>query len=142
MQSKTCCGCGVVKNLDEFYRRPGSNDGYRSKCIPCHIEISNLSKARKSKQAKKQDWINQNYGISNAEYNKLLLLQFGRCAICSTSQLDLETPLVVDHNHNTGNIRSLLCRDCNLGLGNFKDTVELLINAIKYLNQHNKTQVN
>jgi recombination endonuclease VII len=58
-------------------------------------------------------------------------LQGGRCAICAT---DLATGrMAIDHCHRTGYIRGLLCRDCNLGLGLFKDNVGHLKRAAKYL---------
>lgn len=50
------------------------------------------------------------------------------CAICKQ-----ETKLVVDHDHASGKIRGMLCRYCNLGLGHFKDSSELLRAAAKYL---------
>lgn len=53
-----------------------------------------------------------NYGLSNADYVALLEQQEYRCAICKE-----ETKLVVDHNHETGAVRGLLCNICNLGLG-------------------------
>ena len=55
----------------------------------------------------------------------------------ATKQLINEkNALTVDHNHVTGQIRGLLCTNCNLGIGNFKDKTELLKNAIKYLEKY------
>jgi hypothetical protein len=56
-----------------------------------------------------------------------------KCAICLTSDTDLDKLLSVDHCHTTGKIRGLLCNNCNLALGNFKDNLNSLENAIKYL---------
>lgn len=44
--------------------------------------------------------------------------------------------LCVDHNHNTGNVRSLLCMSCNTGIGKFKDNIELIEAALNYLKSH------
>jgi hypothetical protein len=56
-----------------------------------------------------------------------------KCAICEVHENDLKKPLAVDHNHITGNIRGLLCINCNTGIGKFKDSTELLNKTIKYL---------
>jgi len=68
------------------------------------------------------------YGLTAEQYNDLLVAQGGRCAICKS-----DTLLQVDHDHTTDVVRGLLCRECNMGLGKFKDCVELLTRAINYL---------
>ena len=78
-----------------------------------------------------------NYNLTLNEYNNLVELQNGTCAICGkvetmANQFGL-CPLSVDHNHSTGKVRGLLCSRCNLILGNAKDDIEVLENAIKYL---------
>ena len=77
------------------------------------------------------------YGISIEEYNKLFGLQKGCCAICGKSQNDFDYFLNIDHDHITGRVRGLLCRDCNQALGHLHDNVELLNKAIEYLNKNN-----
>ena len=70
------------------------------------------------------------YGITLEEYEHLIEAQHGRCAICG------ETPtrtLRVDHDHVTGAVRGLLCHACNVGIGFFKDDLEKLRAAIRYL---------
>lgn len=62
--------------------------------------------------------------------------QKGRCAIChKVVQVDVKKKemLVLDHNHKTGAIRSLLCQSCNRGLGCFNDNLMILLNAVQYL---------
>lgn len=65
--------------------------------------------------------------------------QNGVCAICqkSTDIIDIRTGLprrlAIDHNHKTGEIRGLLCHDCNIAIGHFKDNAELLRCAARYL---------
>lgn len=73
------------------------------------------------------------YGITEAEYDKLLSDQEGCCAICHRHASALGEPLAVDHDHRNGRVRGLLCTDCNLGLGKFRDRVDLLEEAITYL---------
>jgi hypothetical protein len=68
------------------------------------------------------------YGITNAEWDVLFASQGGLCAICRT-----KPPVDVDHHHGTGEIRGLLCRGCNVGLGQLGDSIEGLQRAIEYL---------
>lgn len=72
------------------------------------------------------------YGMTVDEYRNKLIAQENRCFICGE-----ESKLVVDHNHVTGIIRRLLCTNCNLGLGHFKDNPELLKNAANYCEGYN-----
>lgn len=81
------------------------------------------------------------YGLTKEEYQSKLEKQNYCCAICGkdvTENIKGKThvALTVDHNHNTGQIRDLLCHTCNTGLGYFKDDSNLLIRASKYLNKH------
>lgn len=73
-------------------------------------------------------YLKAKYGITPEHYDSLLAKQRGRCAICSA-----EATLVVDHDHSNGAIRGLLCHDCNLGLGRFKDDPAVLSHALRYL---------
>ena len=73
------------------------------------------------------------YGLTEEQYADLLVKQNNRCAICST-------PIVtgrhchVDHDHTTGKVRGVLCNHCNLMLGHAKDSTEVLLKAVEYLN--------
>lgn len=71
------------------------------------------------------------YGINLEQYNIMYDEQEGKCFTCKTHHKDL----VVDHNHNTGKVRKLLCNKCNLALGYVKDNVEILQSMIVYLEQ-------
>lgn len=78
------------------------------------------------------------YGLTHEDYLQLLEAQRGVCSIRLSPETLLTRwktprPLVVDHCHTTGKVRGLLCVSCNLGIGNFKDSTELLQNAINYL---------
>ena len=69
------------------------------------------------------------YGMSMAAFSALLRGQENRCAICRA----LDGDWVVDHDHTSGAVRGVLCRQCNIALGGFKDSVAALTQAIKYL---------
>lgn len=74
------------------------------------------------------------YGITIEDYGAMFVAQAGRCAICRDPQG--ERPLVVDHDHATGAVRSLLCSNCNAGIGLLKERSEVLTSAIGYLERH------
>jgi len=78
------------------------------------------------------------YGIGSAEYAALLERQDGVCAICGRAGggTSHRTDLCVDHCHETGLVRGLLCFPCNLGLGKLGDTLEAINKAQAYLQDH------
>lgn len=63
----------------------------------------------------------------------LMDLQGHRCAICGINELGDTRQFAVDHDHSTGLVRGLLCANCNLGLGHFKDSTDILRAALSYL---------
>jgi hypothetical protein len=71
------------------------------------------------------------YGITVAEYETMLAEQCGVCWICGG--MPRARRLAVDHEHESQAVRGLLCHECNIGLGNFSDSEELLTRAIEYL---------
>lgn len=72
-------------------------------------------------------------GLTEAEYYFILSEQGGVCGICRGHE---QRRLAVDHDHETGAIRGLLCTRCNMGLGYFLDAANVLENAISYLERH------
>ena len=79
------------------------------------------------------------YGITPEQYANLLVCQNGRCAICGNEETAKHNrsrkvqKLAVDHCHETGKIRGLLCQDCNRGISKFHDDPSRLKKAISYL---------
>ena len=76
------------------------------------------------------------HGITLEEYNELFIKQEGRCAICGKHQSELKTSLHVDHNHETDEIRGLLCMQCNIILGWYEileNDLELVEKVLKYI---------
>lgn len=72
-------------------------------------------------------------GINSDKYNKILVKQGGKCAICRQTPIK---KLFIDHCHKSKKVRGLLCHHCNTGLGMFKDSIRTIINANKYLTKH------
>jgi hypothetical protein len=78
------------------------------------------------------------YGMTRADYEEMLSKQDNCCAICRTSvENERNRRFHIDHNHETGENRGLLCSRCNVGIGMFAEEEERLLAAIKYLRQHN-----
>ena len=76
-----------------------------------------------------RNWhLKRRYGISEAEFDAIKAKQGGLCAVCQEAQADH-----VDHDHVTGKVRGILCFNCNGGLGQFKDRIDRLEQAIDYL---------
>ncbi len=73
-------------------------------------------------------------GIGIDEYDNMLTGQDGKCAICKSSDPKRgRKHFCVDHDHSTGDIRGLLCCDCNTGIGLLKDNPLILLQAFEYL---------
>lgn len=100
--------------------------------------LQNKATRAKNHRKHKQNKRERTYGLSKDAFAELLAIQNGKCAICFTDNNGI-TPkghareFFVDHDHNTGEVRGLLCSLCNLGIGNLRDNAEHLRNAIKYL---------
>lgn len=74
------------------------------------------------------------YGLSVADWDAMLARQDGRCAICRTDRPGGRgEQWHIDHCHETGDVRGLLCHNCNVGLGNFGDDPGRLLAAMAYL---------
>lgn len=80
-------------------------------------------------------WQLRRYGITVEQFNAMLVIQKGRCAICG--KFNGSKRLCVDHNHETGKVRGLLCDPCNKVLGFAHDDCSVLTNARKYLIRSN-----
>lgn len=76
------------------------------------------------------------YGITPIQYDEMHNRQKGRCVICGSTP-KARARLDVDHNHQTGKVRGLLCMNCNAGLGHFRDSENLLRFALHYLEFRN-----
>lgn len=75
------------------------------------------------------------YGITKEQYNTLLLTQDGKCAVCGNENIvnGKHKMLCVDHNHETGKVRGLLCDNCNRALGQVHDQPDILLKLASYL---------
>lgn len=85
----------------------------------------------------KDNELKNNYGLSYKDWLAMWNVQNGKCAICG-ELFDNFSDACIDHEHETGKIRGLLCKKCNLGLGLFRDNLDIVKNVIDYLNNKKK----
>lgn len=82
------------------------------------------------------------FGITPERYSELLKSQNGTCAICkqpeTATRLGKVKALAVDHCHQSGAIRGLLCADCNTGIGKLRENTSIFLSAIQYLEYHSR----
>lgn len=139
---KQCVKCKEVKSLDLFSNHVRHKDGKRFRCKSCESLDSKENRKRKlnenylgTRLQERKHNLKRMFGISLEDYDLKLEEQKSVCAICG-GLCKSGKRLAVDHDHKTGNIRDLLCGNCNGGLGKFQDNPELLIKAADYLRKH------
>lgn len=136
---KICSKCKVEKEEELFYRELRGKDNLRAECKSCTSEDSKIRHAKRTKEQKeafnlsvRSSYLKRVFGITLQQYDKLLLLQEGRCYICQNKPRTKK--LAVDHDHKTKEVRGLLCMKCNRDvLGSAHDKVEILQRAVEYL---------
>lgn len=116
---KRCPGCLKVKPHSEWHRNARTCDGFASRCKSCR------------KTEGREGHLKRAFGLTVAGLDALVEAQGGGCAICREGQ-----PKHVDHDHQTGAVRGVLCGRCNMGLGQFGDDPRRLLAAASYLERH------
>lgn len=154
MRVKLCYTCKKIKPIDEFNKNKKAKDGLQYNCKLCRIVLRSSPEkkqetAKRSKrhyESHKDRYKNRNlkklYGLTLEEYNKKLEEQDYCCSICYTI-LDGKIPNTIpciDHCHKTKKVRSLLCGNCNKLLGYAKENINILQEAIKYINKWTKKE--
>jgi len=126
---KVCGVCKVIKPLDEYFIRKRTHAG---KSFETQEHFCRKCKAKLAQEYNRKT----KYGLTAEAFTQLMTKQKSRCAVCaekfpkSSRSID---KLCIDHCHTSGEVRGLLCDGCNKGLGHFKDNIQSLANAIKYL---------
>lgn len=136
----TCYGCQLPLPEERF--APSVWATGRGRCKLCQKKVSAASYAanREERIARMTEYrMEKAFGLSMADYERMLADQDGRCAICGATegwyhvQAGRGRKLSVDHCHERGQVRGLLCDSCNMGIGRFKHDPDLLQKAIAYL---------
>lgn len=121
------------RSLKYHYDHPEQIKKNFQKWMSSHREERKLYQRKNWLSHRKDSYLKRKYGISNLAYLKLLNEQNCQCAICGIPQIELKESLHVDHDHDTGIVRGLLCRRCNAMLGMADDSIERFQKAIEYL---------
>lgn len=142
--SKTCPDCLEHKPLSEYGNCKRGPDGLQWKCKPCLRLYINTRNARRREaglhrydpESRRRWMYKSKYGITVDQYEQMLAAQDGACAICRQQQTDpRKKRLAVDHCHETGTVRGLLCEKCNRGIGLLGDNLASLRAATIYLEE-------
>lgn len=149
---KYCRECGIYLRIEEFKKLTSPSalkknpDGYYWCCNSCYKnktwifspnnEPANRKIRRKEKRLRRIISVETIYGLTEERYFEKIKEQGNLCAICGKK--DEGRVLCVDHDHKTGQVRGLLCNNCNVGLGNLKDDIQILQSAIGYLHKYSK----
>lgn len=139
---RKCRKCGETLPIDRYSFRKDTGK-YRTECKACrsayNLKLYHTNDKQKENH-RKASWkhqIKKNYGLTPDAYYEMLESQEGCCKICNTHIDNINKHvLYVDHCHNTGKVRGLLCQQCNSGLGMFRDRQDLLDKAKEYLNDN------
>lgn len=128
---KICNVCHCLRPVSKFMKNQQNQHGIirRPSCVKCRTDID--KRAPKSSQAKQME---KKRPVTGAPF---------KCPICQKrSIVGITAKIVADHDHHTGNIRDFICDSCNTGLGRFKNGENYLQNAIDYLQERDKLNVN
>ncbi len=157
MEEKRCSKCKTSKLTSEFYPKRSADGTSKpdSWCKSCkkiqndlsvqrniavvreRLRIYHIKNREKHLAACKRNAIRRKYGISFGEYDALIKSQQGLCKICN-EPLTSRWLTHIDHCHDTQSVRGILCKNCNNGLGMFRENTAALRRAAEYLEDHKK----
>lgn len=138
----------TIAAVDESKPIGPENFGWLAKVAPGHDHSTKEGRAAYARDWRKVNpgrWrhthLKTNYGVDDTEYHRLVELQNGKCAICHREETKVQNGAVrslsIDHDHETGKVRGLLCGNCNNGIGYFgNDRPDLLRSAATYLDRY------
>lgn len=143
---KRCTVCKEEKEYSCYHKSKQTKDGYGYRCIDCDkLARQDYRDANEERfrQVSRKKQLKHKYGLSQEDYQSMLEDQSFGCAICetknpngATSNSDFMKHFAVDHCHDSGRVRGLLCSACNRALGFLQDSPKILSRALDYLLTH------
>ena len=131
---RRCYRCKKTKSIEEFYGDKTKTGGRNYECKEC--TKARIKETHDPDRARDRHY-RRNYGITLADFNRMVLAQGNKCACCGTDKPGgRHNVWNVDHDHVTGAVRELLCKDCNIVLGLVEDSPEHLQRLIAYVAKH------
>lgn len=136
---KQCTKCNELRPLSDYRKDKQKKDGLHSHCKPCCK--ANAKRWWKTQRElpiedRRVKYLKYEYGLSIEEFHQMWLNQDGVCAICVTPLSLEQNGYAVDHNHVTNEVRGLLCKTCNQGIGLLKDNPAILEAGANYLRKY------
>jgi hypothetical protein len=136
-EDRRCSSCRRRKPICEFGAWASDSDGLHCYCRECSNRKARQYAKKPETSEYRKKYMRQmglkKYGLTIEDFERLLSGQNGRCLICE-DELELRTGgAAVDHDHESGKVRGVLCRLCNVGIGHFREKPSLLRAAIEYL---------
>jgi hypothetical protein len=102
----------------------------------CKECVAKSVRTTRNKEKQREYDLTRQYGISQSDYLLLLQKQNNCCDICGIHVEKYGKKFAVDHDHTTGAVRGLLCSNCNVGIGNLKDSINIIRKALIYMEKH------
>ncbi len=134
---RKCNKCGIEQDLETcFYKTGRKSDKNKTNR---HYTCKTCTKKRLSQTPRnyREAHLRRQYGITQADYDRMLSSQSDKCACCGTDKPGGKHKIFcVDHDHVTGKVRELLCKDCNIVLGIIQDSPEHLMRLMQYIAKH------
>jgi len=130
--TRKCNKCNEVLPVTEFHIQAGKNPNHYRFNSPCKF----CANFHRNKNYHKAYLRKIKYDLSQEDYDLKLKEQNYSCAICDIHKDDYSKEFSVDHCHKTGKVRSLLCTQCNSGIGFFRENITLMKKAIQYIKKH------
>jgi len=140
---KVCGHCEQLKPADQFSPNPEARSGLHAYCKACNCTLTKESAAKRDPELRKTTsrkfHLKKKYGLSLEEYQQMWEEQGGVCKVCGRPEGRVTNPegkvssLSVDHNHETGEVRGLLCHACNTALGQLNEDPAIIQNLLGYL---------
>lgn len=135
---KHCGNCLRTLSVEDFAKNSSKKDGLQDRCKKCRAEHHQTHKhlrKQPSSRQKRHNMVRYKYGLNLWEVDAMLVAQGHACAICKSPDWGRPSPCV-DHCHDTGKVRGLLCNLCNRALGMLKENPDVLEAAANYLRKH------
>jgi hypothetical protein len=125
-----CPACATYKPASEFPRNRAERRGYATYCKPCHNRITKRNIQRLHGSGRNFQ-LKRRYGVDAVQVEWMILQQGGVCALCGDG-----APAHVDHSHENGEVRGIVCFNCNRALGYLDDQPDLFYRIAEYLEAH------
>lgn len=130
---RVCFSCRKELPYESFAKDSQRTDGAQRECRHCcAARKSAWNKTEAGKRSAAATKLRQRFGLTLEDYERMYEEQAGKCLTCDSSESHRGHRLAVDHCHTTGKVRGLLCKSCNVALGNARENPNILRRLAEY----------